>query len=208
VLAIVVINIFMNQYYIDLKFDIPLFQDESLVNEILDIEGKSKPVDQSYLNRGTIKTTQFNPALVEWLDKKGLSPLCSDFFYRVPHNVGPIHTDGKPGDVGKLNWIFGQDDQSIMYWYKPKADAVGEYGVGPFGTGYTLFNEDDLVLVESAAIKGSPTLVNIGVPHRIINGALNRLCITMHLTDHVTGKQPTWARCVEIFRSEMLDPDQ
>jgi hypothetical protein len=189
----------MNRYYLDLKFQLPLFSDNSVIDQITNPDISVKPLDPSYINRGTIALDRFNPDLVNWLETLGVSPMCSDFFYRIPYNVGPIHTDGKPADKGKLNWIFGQDDQSIMYWYQLKHQRDGQYGVGAFGTGYTLYEEEDLDLVESGVIKGNPTLVNIGVPHRIINGSMKRLCVTMHLRDHKTGKEPTWDRCLEMF---------
>jgi len=198
----------MNKYYIDLNFDIPLFLDTVIIDRLKNPETSYQSKNPSFINRGQLTRSEFNPKLIAWLEAKGLSHVASDFFYRTPWDVDQIHTDGLPRDVGKLNWVFGQDDQnSKMFWYSMKKDRPSQVGNTSFGTPWATFDEEDLILEESAVIKGTPTLVNIGVPHTIKNGSLARLCITMHLRDHLTGEQPTWARCIELFQSEISQQD-
>jgi hypothetical protein len=177
-----------NDCFIDLDFEIPLFVDDSIIERI----------KANNAQRGLIDVKDINPALTDWLNSKGMRPTMSEFFYKDPHDVQVIHTDGKPGDKGKLNWVFGQDQNSIMHWYKIKdINQEKEIGMGTYGP-HALWEDNEIEYIGGWLIRGTPTLVNHGTPHRMINGGAKRLCISLIVRDR-DDNQPTWSKWLEMI---------
>jgi hypothetical protein len=181
----------MNKYHIGLKFNIPLFTDDSIIEKYFKFGSWRGSSNQ---------LSRLNPELIDWLTSKEMKPSACDYFVREPFESSIIHVDGPPepmGGKGKLNFVYGQDDNSKMNWFE--AIDKNKYKTYTYGIPLTVYDEDNVRLVESAVIAGTPSLVNVAEPHNIVNGANRRLCICLYLNDTRTNLSPTWDRCIEVF---------
>jgi hypothetical protein len=182
----------MNKYHIGLKFNIPLFTDESIIEKFFHLGSANGSPNQ---------LARVNPELISLLTSKEMIPVACDYFVREPYDEMFIHVDGPPdpiGGKGKLNWVYGQDDNSKMNWFEPI--DKNKYKTYHYGIPLTIYDKDNVRVVESSVIAGTPSLVNVGEPHNITNGANRRLCICLYLNDKRTNAAPTWDRCIEVFR--------
>ena len=182
----------MNKYHIGLKFSIPLFTDESIIEKFFKFGSWRGSSNQ---------LSRVNPELIKWLASKEMIAVACDYFVREPFEPSFIHVDGPPdpqGGKGKLNWVYGQDDNSKMNWFEPIDRS--KYKTLHYGIPLTIYDEDNVRLVESATIAGTPSLVNVAEPHNIVNGANRRLCVCLYLKDKRTNESPTWDRCIEVFK--------
>jgi len=103
----------MNKYHIGLKFNIPLFTDESIIEKFFHLGSANGSPNQ---------LARVNPELISLLTSKEMIPVACDYFVREPYDEMFIHVDGPPdpiGGKGKLNWVYGQDDNSKMNWFEP-----------------------------------------------------------------------------------------
>jgi hypothetical protein len=155
----------MNSYCIDLNWNIPL------LSPTVDINIFKK----QYHTKGSI--TDIHPLMLEHLNKKGITVSLLETFYSKPYYHQGIHIDAAGGDYAKLNWVFGGQD-SLMYWYNLKEGATVEIKTNIIGKQYSEYNKDQVDLVHSQQI-GTPSLIQVGVPHNIINGPEERLCICL-----------------------------
>lgn len=109
-----------------------------------------------------------DPRVLEFLSDFGLTFSHMEVFHTPPLSTLPIHIDGpRQSNLVKLNWCFGAPG-SKMLWWKLKQGTVMKEGVTPVDTRYLFAEQRDCVMIEAARI-GTPTLVNVGVPHSILN---------------------------------------
>lgn len=111
--------------------------------------------------------------LQEWLKPRGIEATFTMGFYTPPHEYLSIHIDtwkDNVQDVVKLNWQFGAQG-SRMQWYslKPGVDLQKYRNRrSHIGTPYIAPQHTDVTYQESTKI-GTPTLINAGGPHSVIN---------------------------------------
>lgn len=108
-----------------------------------------------------------------------------------------IHTDAHGGDYTKINFIFGTGS-SKMCWYDPIVNGISDKAAN--NEPYITYTYDQVNLIESRSMI-KPALVQVGVPHNVIDISEDRLCIGVVFTNAITGKRPTMAECLEIFQS-------
>jgi hypothetical protein len=129
-----------------------------------------------------IDRANFDKDLAAWLATIGLRINFGEIFRTGPMTTTRIHVDGGVMDAAcKLNWAFGANG-SRMAWWKPNHQATNASPkITPKGTRYLDFDESECTMLHSAEI-GQPSLVNVGVPHNIINATnQTRWCVSYTL---------------------------
>ena len=125
-----------------------------------------------------------------------------EMFYSPPGYELPIHIDDKHQgrSHSKLNWVFGARG-SVMQWWSIKNGYQPEKKTTEIGTTYFLFDKQHCDLVGEAEV-GQPSLVNVGIPHSIINNTNEgRWCISYMLREKNTTQNLQWEVAVQKFAS-------
>lgn len=133
---------------------------------------------------------------IKFFDSLNLS-VGSELFFSPPNANTTIHTDDHGGDIIKLNWIIGGRG-SLMRWWKPLVDKPLAYTIHAGPT--TRYDRKEVELLHSAEIK-QPSMVQVGIPHSILNTGENRWCISLIPTRKENNQRLTWAEGLEIFGS-------
>jgi hypothetical protein len=134
------------------------------------------------------KEKLIHPEIFKFFDSLGLQIFFVESFFKYPGN-GIIHTDAASGDYTKLNWVFGNGDAK-MIWYKTKENIVKTSLKNIAEKTYLKYFQHEVDEIERAVIK-NPTLVQVGIPHNIIDITEDRLCISIIFIDKISLKRPT-----------------
>jgi len=104
-----------------------------------------------------------------FLDRLGLTMTYPILIFYTPAGQDiPIHIDGVViSDRVVMNWCVGGID-SQMQWYSLKDNNITEAKITTAGTPYTRYESEQVDLVHTQQIKW-PSMVQIGIPHRITN---------------------------------------
>jgi hypothetical protein len=140
-----------------------------------------------------------NPAWIKLLKDHGLLFERLELFYGppdTPYTLG-IHIDNGPGDRGKINWVFGGKG-STMHWYRITNNLPKAMLETPVGSKYNIFDPAEVQLLHTTTIK-NPSLVQVGIPHNIVNPGEERWCYSMVITDPVKKDNVTFGRLKKIF---------
>jgi len=140
-----------------------------------------------------------NPQIFDLFEQLDLHIMFMESFYRNPAIDTPIHTDARGGDYTKLIWIFGCG-QSSMAWYRPKTDYRGYLNRTAVGTEFLSFRPDKVEFIQSARLL-QPTLVQVGVPHNVLNITEPRLTVTIIFWSRPLARRPTMAESRQIFKN-------
>jgi hypothetical protein len=154
-------------------------------------------IDKRKLQHLPYDASLFDVRVDEFLAGFKLMLSHKEVFFTPPHHILPIHVDGGTlSNLCKLNWVYGGAG-SKMLWWKPKPGMEMLAGVTPIGTPYLFADQRNCVMVKSASI-GQPTLVNVGVPHSVLNsGAEERWCLSTVVADLDTGVNMEFADVVQ-----------
>jgi len=131
-----------------------------------------------------IPNKHVNLALIQLLREHGIQPISTvQLFYTPPNKQRLIHIDDFPGgNYVKLLWQTGGKD-SLMRWYEPKnKDIIKKPSITVVNTRYTRFDNSEVNYVASFPI-GYPSIVQVGVPHDIINFDEPRYVLSIMLCD-------------------------
>jgi hypothetical protein len=124
--------------------------------------------------------SEINPEIQSFLSERNISISWAEIFYRKPFDIVNIHTDDLGGDIVKINWIYGGEN-STMFWFAPKDPSIVKI---PFKTAinsnYLYYKRDEVNLVHKEQLRGA-YLVQVGVPHAVINSKAERYCISLVL---------------------------
>jgi hypothetical protein len=132
------------------------------------------------------------------MNSLGLEITDVEVFYVKPHVINTIHTDHHGGDYVKLNYIYGGKD-SHMVWYKQKSNIIKTIDKT---LDYVAFSPRDVDLIETHSILNS-SIVQVGVPHNIINFEEPRYCFSISLC-HTGGwlaGRLSMSESIKIFRA-------
>lgn len=122
-----------------------------------------------------------NRALLDLLASHNVYLHHAESFFRDPFHTQPIHIDTAPGDYAKLNYVYSTGS-SVMNWYCVKPNVKINTKITTIGTKYVGLDLSEVQLIESHAI-GFPSLVQVGIPHNVVNGSAERLCVSLVLAD-------------------------
>jgi hypothetical protein len=129
--------------------------------------GEGAPLDK--LGHFKYDKSSLPQELIEFMRERDLQPGHCEVFYTPPGASLPIHVDGeKLSNLAKINWCYGGPG-SMMTWYKllvPESEV--EQKQTGLETSYLIPSFKQCRMIHSAKI-GLPTLVNVGVPHAVIN---------------------------------------
>jgi hypothetical protein len=168
----------MNEYCFNLDLDILPFREDIVLDDL--------PKDPWSL----ISVSQLNENLLNFLKDKGISISLVSSFYHYGEDLSQIiHVDAPEiCDMTKLIWVWG--DYHLMNWYMPiaknnfnptidKNSTNPDHGI----RNYSVYDRESLDIVYSSKI-GFPSLIQVGVPHHIVNFAGPRRSVTMVLHDN------------------------
>jgi hypothetical protein len=131
-----------------------------------------------------ISLEHVNPKLISVLDSVNIHVDFAESFYSVPYYVQRIHTDNSGGDYVKLNFVYG-GKESKMQWFTIKENIViPDRKITLAGTNYVPWYKNQVNLVESTELV-SPSIVQVGTPHSVVNRSEFRLCISLLLVDSI-----------------------
>jgi hypothetical protein len=135
-----------------------------------------------------IDLNQLNPKLIGVLERYNVHISYAESFYSKTHFVQPIHTDNLGGDYVKINYIYGGKD-SVMKWYKPiiGIDHPSEEFSPLIQTSYMPWQPEQVECIQTAHV-GFPSIVQVGIPHNVVNYDEPRLCITLLVYDPIIGR--------------------
>ena len=142
-----------------------------------------------------LSLTALNIEFVEYLKNLNLHISFVEVFYTRPNVITDIHIDANPGDITKINYIYGGLD-SQMIWYKQNNDMVGQKKITSVDSDYVAFNNDEVTPVFADSLI-NPSIVQVGVPHNIINKNQARHCLSIVINEN--DKRVTMERAIEIF---------
>jgi hypothetical protein len=182
-------------YYKHLKIDIPPVLDMSVLTQLPD-KGHV-PVPMEYINK----------ELTDFMGHRGIYIKNADVFCSPPGFELGIHVDGivLSNNVA-TNWEYCDEFGAVMQWWKPKStenkivDPSKEnaaYGVST--TPYALaWHKDEVDFLDECDIR-KPTLVNIGVPHSMINRT-HSYRKALSITWRYKGRDLEWDDAIELFK--------
>ena len=122
--------------------------------------------------------------VMDWFKKMGCSVTVGEIFYTPPNNNLSWHIDGsKDGhifDYVKFNFVWSDHNTHYMQWGKlvdPSRKPSISYNAT--GSSQMIFNSPEIIETKSVTAN-KPILVNVGVPHRVINdGDTGRWCLCL-----------------------------
>lgn len=139
-----------------------------------------------------------NKEIFDLLDQLDLKILFVETFCKKPGGQEAIHIDGSGGDYTKLNWVFGGGD-SEMVWYKPIDLTPKKPALTDTNTLYYSYDRSEVEEIERTVIK-NPTLVQVGVPHDIVNVTKGRLCVSVVIHHKTKLRRPTMQESIELLK--------
>jgi len=173
----------MNSFCIDINLDISPLRGE------IDITSFTKEYWK------TIPISDINPKLIIFLMQHGLGFPKVATFYSEGEMVHPIHIDnGSLSDMVKINWTYG--DNHIMNWYS--TDINKQSSTENIDRTYIYYKSSEVKLIHSQKVD-CPSLVQVGLPHNVVNYSGSRRCISMALFHKHTNKYVTMQEALELF---------
>lgn len=143
-----------------------------------------------------------SPELVAWLDHLSLKIEWVELFYTAPGQITKIHTDGLGGDYTKLNWQYG-GQSSVMRWYRPLRQGHKDPLITPIDSDYLFWSAMEVEPVGDVRV-GYPTLVQVGVPHNVVNLLTHRWVLSVIILDKTRGRRLTWAEALDRFNPQLV----
>ena len=199
----------MNDYCIALNLDLKMFNsDLHPVDAIKSLPEWSDPRFTSPRGNKHIRVPRefLNEELIDFFKNRGIHLIRVEVFYTVPRGSNIIHSDVTTlGDVAKINWVYGGNG-SKMEWYQPNSTYNPEVKSGtPTKTNSpTLnFSKTEVDLVHEQPVQ-SPSIVQAGCPHNMINGSTERICISTIFENIETRQRLTIAEATKIFREYVV----
>lgn len=142
----------------------------------------------------------FDRGLSRWLSDLGLKINFGEVFRTGPMSTTRIHVDGPTMDEScKLNWAFGAKGSTMAWWRIVDHSMDLSPRLAPGGTRYINIDTAGCEMMHSEEI-GSPSLVNVGVPHNIINPTnQTRWCISYMLGRMDSIQNLQWSDAIGCF---------
>jgi len=137
-------------------------------------------------------------ALLNALALKNITIGYQEAFYTAPHLNTKIHIDGaNKHNNAKINYIYGGKG-SQMAWYKPmNPDLNAAVHITPKGHRVASWKPDECQLLYQSKLS-SPSLVNVGIPHNVLNTSdEGRWCLSYLLHDASTNTVLQWEDAVQ-----------
>lgn len=151
----------------------------------------------------SVGADQIHPKMREWLDSLGINVIWIEIFYRKPGQHGGVHTDNAPGDFTKINWIYGGKNSRMMWFEVTDPKALDRKAIQTsVETNYIAYSMSEVKPVYSEELLGA-YLLQVGVPHIVLNPREDRYCLCFVLADK-TGKRLTMSESYEILKDYVI----
>ena len=123
-----------------------------------------------------------NPEIKTLLEKLGIHVSWVECFYKKAFSMGSIHCDNSGGDTVKLLWVYGGTN-STLNWYSIKDNNNNKtLSLTEANTQYIEYSYNEVIHVHSDLLL-KPALVQVGIPHCVINYKEDRYCLCFVLSD-------------------------
>jgi hypothetical protein len=148
----------------------------------------------------TIPINGFDPRITGFLNGLGITIPLAEVFYSLPGIRRPIHIDGNTmKDLCKLNWVYGGSGSKMRWWRPPPSGKGPIDRITSAGTKCITYEDEGCQVIWEASV-GFPSLVQVGVPHDMVNSSIeSRWCVSYVLYDRTTGNPLSWKQSVERF---------
>ena len=199
----------MNNYCVPLDIDLKIFNsDLHPVDAVKSLpEWTDKRFTSPWGNKHIRVPRDFiNNTFIDFFKNRGIHLIGVEIFYTVPKGSNIVHSDVEPlSDVAKINWVYGGID-SKMEWYRPNSNynpAVKHNNLTKVNSPTLNFLKEEVDLVHVQYVE-SPSIVQVGCPHNMINGSTERFCISTIFANINTGKRITMSEATELFKEFLM----
>lgn len=177
----------MNQYAFDLNLPCSFLHEKFLY----------KKIRTPHLKTNIGKTLSGD--ILIFFDKLGMKVTSTELFYKTPsNNIDFIHIDDFDCiDRARLNYII-EDNNSMLYFYKPKNSNAGRRGTNATGGQPIRYNLDEVELVYQHRI-AHPSVIQSEIPHAVFNPTGIRYNLAVYLSDKSSGKRIGFLDAFERF---------
>ena len=177
----------MNKYCVSLNFNIPPLRENIILSPHSD-----------HIKKLNLKL--INPKLTSIFDKLNIRVGSLQHLSYAPYFIGTIHIDNEGGDYIKLNWIY-KGSNSIVNWYEPIDNTIKPANVVSREYEFIKYDKSEVKLLHSQHINMS-SIIQVGIPHNIINYSDPRECLSMVLC--LNGNRITMAESIELFKNYIV----
>lgn len=152
-----------------------------------------------------VPLTDISPEFMSILNSRGLDLLLAELFYNPPRKISKIHVDALGGNYSKINFVYG-GKKSLMCWYTindgvPKRDEVDYTSIDTRSYNYSL----EEVTLRHRQTLHSPSIVQVGIPHNIINAFEPRWCLSLVIVNNKSRRRVSMQDTLKIFHDLLLD---
>ena len=144
-----------------------------------------------------INMADVNPKIIDFLNQFNLKIELVESFSRHWGTISPPHIDVEPGDLSKINWVYGGKN-STMNWFELKPGCSLNKNFTSIGTPYYSAELYDVNQIDYCELV-KPTLVQVGVLHNITNPTEHRFCVSVCMVDQ-QNQRIGFSKALEIFR--------
>ncbi len=185
-------------YYFPLTISNNFFDREKLVST-MNINPREFFMTRQWHGRTDLLSEDFH----KWLDSLDCNVFFAELFYTPPGGKMIWHIDTEaPSNFVKINFVWGSK-YHIMQWGVPIKEIPKSEKFTSADTKYLSFGHDELRIVAMTKIE-TPTVVNIGTPHRVINtDQTGRWCLSINI--HKDGNRIPINEAKTIFSEYVLD---
>jgi hypothetical protein len=189
------------KYYQPLEFPVEAFDKDTLINSI------KRSFDPKKLSIWKIDTSMFTKEIHLLVESVGCKIFYAELFHTPPRTNLVWHLDAnKSGNFMRINFVWGSNKQ-LMQWGRLVKETAGfEDRTYPTMTGTVSINfkEHEVHVLENYVIT-TPTIVCVGVPHRVVNfGNTSRFCLSMNLYTK-NGEKLLFEESKQLFSEYVLD---
>ena len=175
--------------------------------ELLDSVTTKKIYTIAMWKKWGYKDKLFKEEFHSWLASLGCYVANAELFHIPPKEQLVWHLDMWPAqDFIKINFVWNSDDHNMLWGRCINATKEINISTTTMNTAYVKYEDTEIELLEKTKIREDrPIIVNVGVPHKVINYSttLSRWCVSIVL--HHNGKRILFDDAVNIFSEYVVD---
>lgn len=150
----------------------------------------------------------FNANAYDWLKQFNCEIGVCEIFYTAPKSGIRWHIDMSGftpiTDYVKINFVWGPERDHYMQWGE-SIIPIEEHEVGynMVGSPHMIFKNEEVNITESLIID-KPTLLRVGIPHKVINDSdKGRWCLCL-IPKSIGGGRLLWPKSIDLFKDYVL----
>jgi hypothetical protein len=167
----------------------------------LDLEPLTKPYNRYGTDKSIkVPTEDISSQFVDFLLQRNIAISFIELFYNTPFRISPIHVDGPSGDYAKINFVYG-GPKSVMCWYNANTPKT-EISHTHLNTRYISYKSNEVTPTHRQNVH-SPSIVQVGIPHNIVNTGQPRWCISVVPMSAKTQQRIPFQNMVDLFKDRV-----